>query len=47
MPLAPVAGPVTAAYTQLVMCHEDTALAFSDFNVVCNVSWRQDTWSLF
>lgn len=33
----PVAGPVIAADLQLEVCHEDTAVMFSDFCIVCNV----------
>lgn len=33
----PVVEPVIAADLQLEVCHEDTALVFSDFSTVCNV----------
>ena len=37
---APVVGPVIAADLQQEVCHEDTALAFSDFSAVRNVPWE-------
>lgn len=37
---APVVGPVIEADLQLEVCHEDTALVFSDFGTICNVPWE-------